>query len=201
MTTIFLIRHGSTDLTGSTLIGRSPGIHLNEHGHRQAQCLCERFAKTSVAKIICSPLERTVETAQPLAVRLGVALETSSGLNEIDFGDWTGRSFADLESSDRWKQWNAFRSAGRAPNGESMTHAQTRVVAEIERLRREFADGTIVLVTHGDIIRSALLYYLGIPLDFIHRLDLSTASSSTLRLDDWAARVGNINVSCEGFIC
>src|SRR5919106_65380 len=92
MTTLFLIRHGLTAVTGSRLYGRTPGIHLDERGHRQAAALVERFEGLRLTALYSSPLERCVETLEPLATARGLEIRTSTALIEMDAGDWTGRS-------------------------------------------------------------------------------------------------------------
>lgn len=136
MTTFLLIRHGTIDLLGHTLAGHAPDVHLNARGKVEAERLAERIAHLPLSAIYTSPLERAQETAWPLAARFGLDLRISAGLDEIDFGDWTRRTFAELEPLPEWQRWNSARSEARAPGGESMGEVQSRVVAAIERLAR-----------------------------------------------------------------
>lgn len=192
-TTFHLIRHADNDLVGDRLAGRTPGVHLNAVGRAQAERLAERLASTPIDVLFSSPLERTRETAQPLARKLGLEVQLSDALLEINFGDWTSQSFRELDRLESWKQWNTFRSAGRAPNGESMLEVQARFVGEMERLRRRFPNRTLALFSHGDPLRAAIVYYLGLSLDLLLRLELSTASITTLAIDDWGVRFLRIN--------
>jgi broad specificity phosphatase PhoE len=194
MTTFYLVRHGDNDVLPRAIAGRSPGVHLNASGHAQAQCLAERLAKFPIRQIFSSPMERARQTAEPLAERLGLRLEISEPLNELDFGDWTLQTFADLERLEGWKQWNVFRSAGRIPNGETMIRVQERMVTEMQRLYRAHPNDSIALFSHADPLRAAILYFLGMPLDFIHRLQLGTASVSVLSIDNWSARLTGLNL-------
>lgn len=195
MTTFYLIRHAENDLVGKAIAGRAPGIHLNAEGRRQAQQLPERVAGYPIQHMFTSPLERARETAEPVAARLNLPLEISQPLIEIDFGDWTAKPIAELERMEEWRKWNTLRSAGRVPNGESMLEVQNRFVGEMERLRRLFPEQGIALISHGDPLRSALVYYLGMHLDMLLRIEISTASVSIISIDDWQARVLGVNLT------
>ncbi len=184
MATFYLIRHATHDLVGKAIAGWTPGVHLNGEGQRQAQALARRLAKTSIHRIYCSPLERAQETAAPLARVLGLSVQTSEAIGEIQFGDWTGQPLSELAADPRWQKWNVFRSGHSVPNGESMLEVQARFVGFVQRLSTDFPDQTIALVSHGDPIRTALLYYLGLPLDSVHRVEISPASVSVLALSD-----------------
>jgi broad specificity phosphatase PhoE len=192
--TFYLIRHASTDVIGHTLAGRQPGVHLNEAGRLETARLAQSLARKRIAHLVCSPLERARETAAPLALQLGLEPQISEALNEIDFGDWTGGTIAELESVEAWKQWNVFRSGNRIPNGETMLEVQSRMVAEIERLRCQFTGQAVALVSHGDPLRAALVYFLGAALEHVQRIEVSPASVSVLTISDWGAQVRCMNV-------
>jgi probable phosphoglycerate mutase len=193
VTTFFLIRHGENDFVGKKIAGRSPGVHLNAEGKKQAEQLAEKLSRESIQKIFSSPLERTMETARPLSDKTGLKIETSPALIEIDFGDWTGLEFDQLEKTPNWREWNLFRSTTRIPNGEMMTEVEARMVAELQRIRVENRSARIAIFSHGDPIRAALMHFLGMPLDFVHRLEISPASISVLTLDDFGAQICRLN--------
>jgi probable phosphoglycerate mutase len=193
MTTFYLIRHASNDFFQHTLVGRNPGVHLNEIGRRETERLAERLAGEGIQKFFSSPMERCCETAEPLAGKCNLNVEISAALNEVDFGDWAGRTFVELDQLERWKQWNTFRSAARTPNGETMFEVQNRVVGFVEKLSRECAGQRIALVSHGDPIRAVILYFLGTPLEFIRRIEISPASVSILAISDWEAQIRCLN--------
>ena len=194
MTTFYLVRHGDNDVLPHAIAGRSPGVHLNAAGHAQARHLAERLAKFPIQQVFSSPMERACESAVPLTEKLGLPLRISQPLNEVDFGDWTLKTFAELDHLEMWKQWNSFRSANRIPNGEGMLQVQERVVTEIQRLCRAHPDDSIALFSHADPLRAAILYYVGMPVDFIRRLQLGTASVSMLSIDTWGAKLTGLNL-------
>jgi len=192
-TTFFLVRHAAHDRVGSVLCGRMPGVHLGAAGKAQAERLARRFADENVAGICASPLERAVETAEPIAARLGKTLEISEAIAEIDFGAWSGTSFDVLAQDPRWATWNSARSISRPPYGETMLEAQGRIVGAMEQLRSRHAEQSVILVSHSDIIKAALLYHLGMPIDAYARFDVEPASISTVVVGDWGSKVLRLN--------
>ncbi|MFW6076611.1 MAG: histidine phosphatase family protein, partial [Hyphomicrobiales bacterium] len=155
---MFLVRHARHSLVDHVLVGRKPGVGLSAGGRREAAQLAARFAGRSIARVQSSPRRRARETAAPLADALGLEVEIVPGLDEIDFGQWTGRCFDELAPDPRWQAWNGARSMARPPGGESMIEAQARVVGHIEQLGCTLDGGNAVLVSHCDVIRAALLH-------------------------------------------
>ncbi|MGE5401997.1 MAG: histidine phosphatase family protein [Ignavibacteriales bacterium] len=192
MTTFYLIRHGDTT-AGSSIPGRLPGVHLSEQGRLQAGRLAERLDKVPFDLICSSPLERARETAGPLAKRQKKEIVILDDIIEIDFGNWTGKSFEELEPLERWKLFHTFRSGTRPPGGELMADVQKRMTGQLVRLRDEHPRGTIALFSHGDPIKTAIAHFAGIPLDFILRIKINTASFSVIGLDQWEAKIHCIN--------
>lgn len=188
-TTFLLVRHATHARVGTVLCGRMPGVALGAEGRAEAERLADHLAGRGIASVYTSPLERARETAEPIAARLGLRAEPCPELLEIDFGAWTGRSFASLHDEPRWRGWNAARSVSRPPGGESMLEVQARVVRLLERLRATCAGETVVLVSHGDVIKAGLLYCLGLPIDAHARLEVGPASVSTVTVGSSGATV------------
>jgi probable phosphoglycerate mutase len=156
-----------------------------------------RLAARQVSALQASPTQRAMESAAILGDRLGLDVEPVSAMDEIDIGEWTGRAFADLRSEPRWQAWNSRRGSTRPPGGEGMAELQRRVLAHLEGLRSRWQDGCIVIVSHAEPIRAALLHYLGRPLDDFLSVEVGTASVSVLRLDDDVPRVVAINQGAQ----
>ena len=133
MTLVYLVRHADHDYVGRGLAGRM-AVPLNEGGRVQAERLAGRLARERVTSVWASPLRRTVETAEPVARALGLPLRTDEALQEIDFGGWTGKGFAELEEDTLWRHWNAARRLHRPPGGESMAEGQALMAGFISRL-------------------------------------------------------------------
>jgi probable phosphomutase (TIGR03848 family) len=193
VTTLLLIRHALCDPVGRSIAGRSPGVHLNAEGRHQAAALAEALAALPVRAVYSSPLDRAVETAEPLARRFGREVEMLEELNELDFGEWTGRMLHELEPLALWRAWNDSRSAARIPGGESMAEVVHRALEGVRRIQRAHDGGMVAAVSHGDVIRGLLAHLLGMPLDFLHRLEVSPASVSVLGLDGDTARLAVLN--------
>jgi probable phosphomutase (TIGR03848 family) len=193
MTTFLLIRHAQTALVSTALAGWMEGVHLNEEGRAQAGQLARQLADAPVAAVYSSPLERAKETATPLAARFGLEVQSLNEIGELNFGDWTGRRFDELENHPLWHRFNALRSLARIPAGEMMIEAQARVVAALERLRLAHGGETVAIISHGDIIKAAVAHFLGVPLDLFHRIEISPASTSVVAVDASAVRVLMVN--------
>jgi probable phosphomutase (TIGR03848 family) len=193
MTTFYLVRHAANDTIGRTIAGRDPGVSLNIAGLRQAENLAGRLARESIQIVVSSPLDRAVETAVPLAKRLGLDIQISDALTELDYGDWTKQNLEQLDAVPKWQQWNSFRTGHRIPAGEMMVEVQARMVTEIQRFRSQYPESGIAIFSHGDPIRAVLAYYLGIPLDLFQRIEIDPASVSILLLDDYAPKIVCLN--------
>ncbi|MEE1655322.1 histidine phosphatase family protein [Microvirga sp. CF3062] len=192
-TTFHLVRHATHDRVGTILCGRMPGVHLGTLGKAQAERLAVRFTNENIASIQTSPLERAVETSEPIAAGIGQPLEICESIAEIDFGAWSGTSFEALAQDPRWSAWNNARSNSRPPYGETMLEAQVRIVGALEQLRSRHRDHSVILVSHSDVIKAALLYHLGLPIDGYARFDIDPASISTLVVGDWGSKVLRLN--------
>jgi len=182
-TTVLLVRHGQTATTGSILPGRTPGLHLAEAGLAQAARAAERIARLqSVAAVYASPLERTRETAAPIAKARGLRVRIDKGLLEADFGEWTGRKLAELSKLPEWRQVQGSPSTFRFPAGESFSEMQHRIIGTLERLVARHPGETIVAVSHADPIKAAVAWASGVHLDLFQRIVISPCSITPLLL-------------------
>ena len=180
-TMVLLVRHGQTPTTGSTLPGRAKGLHLAESGVAQAEAAAARIAQLrDVAAVYASPLERTRETARPIAAARGLKVQIHRGLLECDFGDWTGAKLTDLRKLPEWRTVQSYPSGFRFPGGESFTEMQTRMVGAIDELVARHPGQTIVAVSHADTIKAALAQALGTHLDLFQRIVVSPCSISAI---------------------
>lgn len=193
MTTFYLVRHGTNDLIGKAIAGRAPGVHLNSTGREQAQRLADRLSVEGVQRIICSPMERCRETAQPLSSRINVPIEISEAVIEINFGDFNGKTLKELEPLPDWKKWNSNRTLLHLPNGENIHEVQARMIREVLRLRRESPEQKIAIFSHGDPLRSIVCYFLGISLDIMSRVEINPGSLNIVTLFENDVRINLLN--------
>ena len=176
-TTVLFVRHGQTPTTGSVLPGRAKGLHLADKGKEQASSAAARIAAgPKVAAVYASPLERTKETAAPIAKQLGLTVKPEKGLLECDFGDWTGRELKQLMKLPEWATVQRYPSGFRFPNGESFPEMQTRISDTVARLSQQHRGETIVCVSHADPIKAAVAAALGTHLDLFQRIVISPCS-------------------------
>jgi probable phosphomutase (TIGR03848 family) len=195
VTLIYLVRHAENDyLTKGKLAGWIPGVHLNDRGRKQAEAIAEILSRAKPKAIYASPLERAMETAEPLAEQLGKSVIARPGLGEIQYGKWEGVSLKLLRRRKLWPVVQSNPSLARFPNGESFVEAQSRVVSEIESLRANHRGkkASFVCVSHADILKLLLAHFLGMPIDLFQRLIISPASISMIAIDQ-AVRVISIN--------
>ena len=193
MTVFHLLRHGER-LQSRVLVGRMPGVGLSERGRAEIAAVAERLASDKIAAVYASPLQRTRESAEILGARLGLGVAFRDDLIELDFGEWTGATFDAIRADPRWQAWRTHRSLARIPGGESMRQVQRRIVEALMEIGDQHRDETVAVVSHGDVIRSALLFALGMPLDHYNRLEVGQASVSTIHIDATAGiRVLAIN--------
>ena len=188
-TLVLFVRHGQTGTTGKLLPGRARGLHLAETGRAQADRAAERIGALSearresgsgIAAVYASPMERAQETAQPIARAVGRRVRTDAGLNECDFGEWTGKRLATLRRRPEWRTVQKAPSTFRFPNGESFTEMQVRIVSALDRLRALHPGGVIVCVSHADPIKAAMAHALGTHIDLFQRIVISTCSISAI---------------------
>lgn len=194
MTTFLLVRHGAHDWLGRGIAGRLPGVVLNAEGRGQADQLVGRLRDRTIAAIYSSPVERAQQTAAPLAKARGLPVAIDEAFSEIDFGEWAGRSFAELEADhDRWRTWCERKSVAAAPGGEAFTAVQRRVLDGLERLRRRHPGGVVAVFSHGDAIKAAVAGVLGLPVDHIERFEIAPASLSVIEAGEGWAQVKLVN--------
>ncbi|WP_028055754.1 histidine phosphatase family protein [Sphingobium bisphenolivorans] len=192
MLNVLLVRHAAHDELGRVLSGRSD-LPLNAAGTEQAFRLAKHLQLEPIDLVATSPCLRARQTAAAIAREQGGELVIEDALNEIDFGDWTGRSFTMLGSDPLWHDWNERRSTARPPAGESMREAVHRTVDYIECRKEDENVRSIVCVSHGDIIRGTIAHYLGLDLNNIHRFDVAPASISKLEIAHDDARLVLLN--------
>jgi probable phosphoglycerate mutase len=183
------LRHGEHRLLGKVLAGRMPGVGMTERGRAEIASQAERLAREKIAAIYASPLQRTRETAEIVSARLSLSIEFRDDLLELDFGEWTGATFDAIRADPRWQAWSTQRSLAAIPGGESMRAVQQRIVAAMIELNERHLHETIVLASHGDVIRCVLLFALGMPLDFYNRIEIGQGSISTIQIQSGGIRV------------
>ncbi len=196
MPLLLLIRHGENDFvkTGK-LPGHTPGVHLNERGQKQAQTLAEALTHVPIKVIYSSPLERAVETAEPIATSHKLEIIQEPRLMDADVGKWTGKSLKTLRHTNAWKVVQQSPSRFQFPEGESFMDLQTRIVNALESIVKKHnkPKDIVVVVFHADPIKLAVSHFLGLPLDHFQRLSCDTGSLSALYVGEMGANLIKLN--------
>ncbi|MFC4587201.1 MSMEG_4193 family putative phosphomutase [Sphaerisporangium corydalis] len=205
MTTLLLVRHGLTDLTGPVLAGWTPGVHLSERGRAQAAALAARLTPLSLDAIVSSPLERCQETA--LAVlhgREGLKLESDDRFGECGYGEWTGRPLKELAEDPLWRVVQQHPSAVVFPGGESLAGVQRRAVAGVRHWNAKLGENaTYMVCSHGDVIKAIVADAMGLHLDQFQRITADPASLTVIRytaLRPFILRVNDIGGGVENIL-
>lgn len=171
-----LVRHAAHGDLGERLTGRGPEGGLSAAGRQQTEALAARLSGEPIDALYASPRLRTQETAAAIAAASGTPVQLAAELDEIDFGQWTGCRFDELDGRPEWDAWNRVRSRARCPGGESMTEAVDRALSLLRALDERHAGGRVVAVTHCDIIRALLCWRDGRSLDRILSYEAEPAS-------------------------
>ena len=192
-TKLVLVRHAVTEQTGPMLTGRTPGVDLSEDGRRQAKALGERLADLPVKAVYASPIERTAQTAEAVAVHHGVEVRELPGVIEADYGEWTGGKLVELAKTDLWKTVQRAPSRARFPGGESLAEMQGRMVTALEAVVADHAGEMVVVVSHADPIKAAIAHFTGLHLDLFQRVVVSPASVTVFELSPHGAALIKCN--------
>lgn len=190
---LLLIRHATNDWVGKRLAGWTPEVHLNKEGCAQAAALARRLAEVPLAAIYSSPLERTMETARPLAEAHDLKVQVHEELGETRYGQWTGRTLEELKEKELWPVVQVYPGGARFPEGESLRETQARVVAALDGIRDSHPGQTVAVVSHSDPIKMAVAHYLGLPLDLFQRLAINPASVTAFAFTRFGPRLLLLN--------
>jgi probable phosphomutase (TIGR03848 family) len=192
-TTLVLVRHAVTAQTGPLLSGRTPGIDLSELGVEQARAAGERLAGVPLAAIYASPIERTRQTAEALALHHDLKVRPLDGVIEADYGEWTGGKIEDLAKTDLWKTVQRTPSRARFPDGESIAEMQARMVTALEGVVADHPGEVVAVVSHADPIKAAIAHFTGVHLDLFQRINVSPASITVFSLGPHGAMMLTCN--------
>jgi len=196
MPLFLLIRHGENDYVKTgRLPGHIDGIHLNERGQKQAQALGEALKTVPIKAVYSSPLERAMETAEPIAKARSLQILPELDLRDADVGKWQGKSIKSLRLTNAWKIVQHSPSRFTFPEGESFPGVQTRIIGVLERIARKHnkPKDIVAVVFHADPIKLAVSHFLGLPLDHFQRLSCDTGSLTALYVGEMGANLIKLN--------
>ena len=196
MPLLLLIRHGENDFvkTGK-LPGHTPGVHLNERGQKQAQALGEALKNVPIKAIYSSPLERAMETAEPIAAPHHLSIIQEPAFVDANVGKWQGKSLKSLRLTNAWRVVQHSPSRFTFPEGESFIDLQSRIIKALEGIVKKHnkPKDILAVVFHADPIKLAISHFLGLPLDHFQRLSADTGSVSALYVSEMGANLIKLN--------
>jgi len=196
VTTVVLVRHGLTKMTGPVLAGWTPDLHLDERGTAQAAAVAERLRPLPFDAVVSSPLDRCLDTAAAVLQGRGQELQVDERLGECRYGDWTGRPLKELAKDPLWKVVQAHPSAVvfPGPEGEALRETQARAVNAVRDWNARLGpDATWLACSHGDVIKAIVADAMGLHLDLFQRIAIDPCSVTVLRYTDLRPFVVRVN--------
>jgi broad specificity phosphatase PhoE len=190
---IVLVRHATCPQIDSVLLGRSVDAPLDERGEGQARFVAKRLLAFPRLVVESSPRRRTRHTAGIIAAQRDTVVRIVPQMDEVDFGSWSGQTFEALAADPQWRRWNRYRGVSRTPAGDSIRDVQERVLAHFRKLEQTFDGETIAIVTHAEVIRSAVLLALQAPIDDYYRFEIAPASLTRLSVEGSQLRLDSVN--------
>ena len=187
-----LVRHAvSTANEKGILAGRDNTVHLSEKGQRQADVLADALLGMKVVEVYSSPIKRCRETMQPYLKAAKLNLSPLPGVQEMDYGKWSGRRLATLSKLPLWSSIQRKPSSVRFPEGESFNEMAARAIEAIASIA--IAGKTVVVCSHGDVIKSLVASALGLHLDQFQKIVIDPASITRLRFHNNDFTVVSVN--------
>ena len=190
---IMLVRHATCAQMDDVLLGRSVDKPLDERGESQARALARRLQSFWPFTLESSPRRRARHTAGIIAAPRDLPVHIVPQMDEIDFGSWSGRTFAALAMDPQWLRWNRYRAVSRTPAGDSIRAVQERALKHFHELETRCRDDTVVIVTHAEVIRSLVLLALDVSIDEFTQVEISPASITALSVHHSELRLDSIN--------
>jgi len=186
-TRLYLVRHGATPLTAEDRFSGSENVHLSEEGHAQVNRLAQRLKEDEIDAVFCSPLDRTLETANAIAKPHHIIPVTKDGLREISHGHWEGMSRKEVEEqfSEEYSAWESDPFTFAPEGGESGISVLARALPVIREIVVEHKDKNILIVSHKATLRLIISSLLGFDArGYRDRLDQAPACLNILDFKD-----------------
>jgi probable phosphoglycerate mutase len=197
---LVLIRHAHSESNAAgVLSGRIPNVHLSAKGVKQSEQLSQRLGSFPIAQMRISPMERCFETVSPWINEFVLATNPKFEpiidpmLNEVDYGDWSGKRLATLSRKKEWKTVQESPSRMYFPGGEGIAAMQARVMKSVHEVASLPDSKVAVFVSHGDVIKSIVASALGMHLDEFQRIIIDPASVSVIEYNSVKPRILLVN--------
>ena len=194
---LLLMRHGETDWNRDRRVMSHRPIGLNSRGIGQCRNAAVALRAAGIVRIVSSPLVRARQSADIVAEAVGVTVEEDAGFCEVNFGRWEGERYDDLVGTPEFAAYANDPVGTGPPAGESLSTVQRRGLEALGRALAGQHDGPVLVVSHGDLLRSLLCHLLGVDLAEYRRFTMDNCAVSALDLRNGWARVRFLNVVSE----
>lgn len=185
---LYLLRHGETTFSQSGGFCGALDVALTKSGQAMAQAFADAYQDLPWQAIYCSPMNRTQATAEPIAKAVGLVPQLRDGLKEINYGQWEGKTRAEVEASvpEEYARWVVEPAWNPPTGGETSVQIAGRAMAVISEIEENYADGNVLVISHKATLRIILSSLLGIDLGrYRDRLDYPAASFSVVRFSEY----------------
>ena len=198
MVKLLIVRHGFSVTNKAHVFTGQNDVDLAPEGYEQAESVCKYIAERfKVDKIYSSDLARAVRTILPLAQRLGLEIHKEKDIRELDVGIWQGRAVEDVkkEFPELLELYRTDPANHGCPGGENFSQMCKRVLPVFENIAKENDNKTVVVATHGGVIRVITCIFKGLPIDEVKNIPhCPNASTMIVTYDN-----GEFTVEAESF--
>jgi broad specificity phosphatase PhoE len=193
---LVLIRHGETPWNREPRFQGWKDIALCDEGRLQAEQVAQALAPAPMAAVYSSPLARARETAEIVAKPHRLSVVADEAFREMSFGVWEGLTPDEVVARfpDAHRAWRAEPETVRFPGGEDLATAAARARAGVERLAAAHRGDTIVVVSHGLVIRLIVLDALGLPPARLRAVHATPGGITEIEYQPGFATVQRLNV-------
>jgi len=181
MIELLIIRHGETSWNTADIFRGRISIGLSEKGLIQVELLSEYLSPKKIQAIYSSPLQRALQTAEAVARLHQLNVQTVPGLNDLDFGEWEGKSVQEVKNTyqDIFSLWLERPDLTKIPGGESLEDARKRVLKALDGIMDQNKEGIVVIVTHRVITKVLACALLGLDNSHFWNIDQDTCGVTT----------------------
>ncbi len=200
VTRAFVVRHGQTEWNRIERFRGRLDVPLNETGLAQAQAAAARLAsERDIVAVYSSPLSRALRTAEPIAERLGLAVQPLAALNDLDFGRWQGLTPAEVAERypDLYRRWELAPHTVQLPDGESLPALRHRAFPALLELAARHAGRSFVVVSHKVVCKVLLCAALGLDESHYWQVELDNAAISTIEFQNGLCVITRLNDTCH----
>ena len=193
MPKIYLLRHAQSEANEQGILaGPDNSVKLSVKGLKQSKNATKHLQKIEFAKIYCSPISRCFETIEPLIKsRPEIDFEYHQDLKEMDYGKWNGKNLDELSKKREWKVIQKSPASFKFPDGESFVQLRKRVQGFLTEVIDQ--SGSILVVSHGDVIKMFLACTLEQPINTFQRFAVTPASLTIINYDQKVKSVISTN--------